>query len=127
MTGEALSIPSSAGNCRFCGDALTESVIDLGETPPANAYLEPAMLNHKEPSFPLHAYLCGSCKLMQLQAFQSPDEIFGDYAYFSSYSSSWLDHAERYTAAMIDRFAALIRRYAHYADVAEFRVLRRMP
>ena len=104
MTREALSIPSSAGNCRFCGDALTESVIDLGETPPANAYLEPSMLNKKEPSFPLHAYLCGSCKLMQLQAFQSPDEIFGDYAYFSSYSSSWLDHAERYTASMVERF-----------------------
>ena len=116
MTGEALSIPSSAGNCRFCSDALTESVIDLGATPPANAYLEPAMLNEKEPSFPLHAYLCGSCKLMQLQAFQTPDEIFGDYAYFSSYSSSWLDHAERYAAAMVDRFE--IDADSHVVEIA---------
>jgi SAM-dependent methyltransferase len=93
-----------ASECRFCGTALTHSFIDLGAQPPSNNYLRPADLTHMEPFFPLHAFVCGSCHLVQLEAFQSPEDIFSDYAYFSSYSESWLRHAEAYCSAMIERF-----------------------
>ena len=94
----------AAGACRFCGAALSETMVDLGETPLANAYIEPECAGAIEPRFPLHVYVCGTCFLVQLPAHQTPDAIFGDYAYFSSYSQSWLDHAERYAEAMIERF-----------------------
>ena len=90
--------------CRFCGTSLPHSFIDLGSQPPSNSYLRPADLTHMELFFPLHAFVCGSCHLVQLEAFQSPEDIFSDYAYFSSYSESWLRHAEVYCAAMIERF-----------------------
>lgn len=73
-------------------------------SPPSNAYLDPAQLQQMEKFYPLHAYVCGSCYLVQLQEFESPEQIFSDYAYFSSYSKSWLDHAKAYTDYMIDRF-----------------------
>ncbi|MGE5145579.1 MAG: methyltransferase domain-containing protein [Candidatus Eiseniibacteriota bacterium] len=104
MSAEAALQLAPAGSCRFCGAALTESVVDLGRSPPANAYLTAEELGRPEPSFPLHAYVCGTCLLVQLQDFQSPDELFGDYAYFSSYSDTWMKHVERYCDDMIRRF-----------------------
>lgn len=92
------------GNCRHCGSPLQESFCDLGMSPPSNAYLLPEQLLQMEKFYPLHAYVCGSCFLVQLQEFESPEQIFSDYAYFSSYSRSWLEHAKSYTAYMIDRF-----------------------
>ena len=104
MSAQAALRLAPAGSCRFCGAALTESVVDLGRSPPANAYLTAEELGNPEPTFPLHAYVCGSCFLVQLQDFQSPDELFGDYAYFSSYSDTWMKHVERYCDDMIRRF-----------------------
>jgi len=95
----------TARRCRFCRAPLTESFADLGMTPPANAYLRPEELSRMEPFYPLHAYVCGECLLVQLDAFQTPDEIFGDYAYFSSYSKTWLDHAACFAAQAMERFA----------------------
>jgi len=91
--------------CRFCGAELTQTFADLGMSPISNAFLKADQLNRMEPFYPLHAYVCGTCFLVQLEEFESPQRIFGDnYAYFSSYSDSWLDHARRYTEQMIGRF-----------------------
>ncbi|RKZ76891.1 MAG: SAM-dependent methyltransferase, partial [Candidatus Parabeggiatoa sp. nov. 1] len=91
-------------NCRFCGTTLKQTFCDLGISPLSNAYLKPAQLQQMEPFYPLHAYVCEQCYLVQLQEFQSPENIFSDYAYFSSYSDSWLKHAKAYTEYMIERF-----------------------
>jgi SAM-dependent methyltransferase len=90
--------------CRSCGEKLTESFCDLGMSPPSNAYLPADRLNKAEAFFPLHAYVCAKCLLVQLEQFQAPEEIFSDYAYFSSYSDSWLAHCKDYTEQMRARF-----------------------
>src|SRR5262245_15431209 len=90
--------------CRFCQSPLSHTFADLGISPIANAFLKAEQLNRMEPFYPLHAYVCEACLLVQLEDFESPDHIFNDeYAYFSSYSDSWLDHARRYTDLMVDR------------------------
>jgi SAM-dependent methyltransferase len=94
----------SGGNCRFCGAALRNVFADLGMSPLANRYLSEAQLGQVEPFYPLRALVCERCFLVQLQEYQTPDEIFSDYAYFSSYSTSWLEHCRRYTDAVVDRF-----------------------
>jgi 2-polyprenyl-3-methyl-5-hydroxy-6-metoxy-1,4-benzoquinol methylase len=91
-------------NCRFCNTQLTQTFCDLGMSPLSNAYLKSEQLQQMEPFYPLHAYVCEHCYLVQLQEFQSPENIFSDYAYFSSYSESWLKHTKKYTEYMIDRF-----------------------
>ncbi len=105
MPGEAATDFSSVGDCRFCGSPLAESFVDLGATPLANSYIDPAKADRSERRFPLHAFVCGSCFLVQLPAHESPEEIFSDYAYFSSYSDSWLAHVRAYCASMVERFA----------------------
>ena len=90
--------------CRFCGAPLEATFADLGMSPLANSYVAPERANAMEPFYPLHAYACGQCFLVQLGEFESPEHIFSDYAYFSSYSSSWLEHAKRYVDAMTERF-----------------------
>jgi len=90
--------------CRFCGNILKHSFVDLGMSPLANSYLKENQLYKMEPFYPLHAYVCEVCYLVQLNEFQSPEQIFSEYAYFSSYSESWLNHAKRYTDQMIERF-----------------------
>ncbi len=97
-----LDVQASA--CRHCGAALSRTFVDLGATPPANSYLHGADLARAESFLPLRALVCESCLLVQLEQFLTPEELFGDYAYFSSYSDSWLAHAERYAEAMIHRF-----------------------
>jgi SAM-dependent methyltransferase len=96
-------VTSGVGPCRSCGAELRHSVVDLGLQPLANSYLEREQLDEPEPVYPLHPYVCDTCWLVQLQEFASPDEIFSDYAYFSSYSDSWLEHARVYAEEMIDR------------------------
>jgi len=91
-------------NCRFCGNPLTLTFSDLGMSPLSNAFVKPEAFNQMERFFPLHAYVCEACYLVQLEQFASPAEIFDDYAYFSSYSQSWLQHCEAYTGLMIQRF-----------------------
>lgn len=90
--------------CRQCSTPLRQSFCDLGMSPLANSYLTAADLNRREVFYPLHAYVCLNCFLVQLAEFESPEAIFGDYLYFSSYSQSWLDHARAYAEDMIDRF-----------------------
>ena len=91
-------------NCRFCHFPLKESFIDLGMCPFSNAYIRPENLNAMEPFYPLHAYICRHCYLVQLEQFESPEVIFNNYAYYSSYSDSWLKHAKEYTEKMISQY-----------------------
>jgi 2-polyprenyl-3-methyl-5-hydroxy-6-metoxy-1,4-benzoquinol methylase len=90
--------------CRSCGSPLKHTFVELGTSPLANSYLTEEQLQQMEPFYPLHAYVCDACYLVQLNEFESPDQIFGDYAYFSSYSESWLNHAKEYVTLMIKRF-----------------------
>jgi SAM-dependent methyltransferase len=91
--------------CRFCAETLSRVFLDLGMSPPSNAYLRSDQLDAMEAYYPLRVLICDACNLVQLPAFQTPAEIFGDYAYFSSYSASWLAHAERYARMAAKRFA----------------------
>ncbi len=90
--------------CRFCGTFLKHTFVNLGMSPLSNAYLTEKQLNGAETFYPLHAYVCEKCLLVQLEQFETPEQIFNDYAYFSSYSDTWLNHAKAYTDLMIKRF-----------------------
>jgi SAM-dependent methyltransferase len=90
-------------HCRFCGTALRHTLVDLGMSPLCESYVSPEKANQMEPFYPLHVYVCASCYLAQLEQYVSPEEIFTEYAYFSSYSDSWLDHAKRYTDMIVER------------------------
>jgi SAM-dependent methyltransferase len=92
------------GRCRFCGADLTETFANLGISPLANSYVSPARAGEMEPFYPLHVYVCSSCWLVQLMEFESPEQIFSEYLYFSSCSETWLRHAEAYSEKMIERF-----------------------
>ncbi|MFC4107006.1 methyltransferase domain-containing protein [Micromonospora zhanjiangensis] len=88
--------------CRLCGAALTETFVDLGMSPLCESYLPAERLDAAETFYPLHVRICPDCLLVQLPAHVSGEEIFSDYAYFSSYSDSWVAHARRYAEAMVD-------------------------
>ncbi len=90
--------------CRHCGAPLSETFADLGMSPLSNAFVPPGRVRSMEPTYPLHAWVCSQCRLVQLEEFESPARIFSDYLYFSSYSESWLRHAEAYANAMVRRF-----------------------
>jgi hypothetical protein len=92
-------------NCRSCGTMLRHTFVDLGMSPLANSFVKAAELNRVEPFYPLHVRLCAECFLVQLPPAAKPEEIFSDYAYFSSYSDSWLDHARAYVDSAIQRFS----------------------
>ena len=91
-------------SCRFCSNALNYTFVDLGMSPMANSYVKTNESQHMEPFYPLHTYVCDKCFLVQLAEFESAENIFSDYAYFSSYSDSWLKHAKNYTEMMVKRF-----------------------
>lgn len=91
-------------SCRFCGLELAASILDLGASPLANAYIPPQRLNAPETYYPLTVFFCNGCGLAQLEEFSSPREIFGEYDYFSSFSRSWLDHARDYVEHMCADF-----------------------
>ena len=99
-TGEALRRFA----CRFCGTPLRHTFVDLGMSPLCQTHIAAEQLHEMEPFYPLHAYVCESCFLVQLQEFVAPQNIFTEYAYFSSYSSSWVEHARRYVEMAIERF-----------------------
>lgn len=90
--------------CRFCSAQLKYTFVDLGATPLANSYINPADLDKAEPFFSLHARVCERCFLVQLPMLESPENIFSEYLYFSSYSKSWLEHSRRYADEMTRRF-----------------------
>lgn len=91
-------------SCRFCGRALHHTLIDLGMSPLCETYPGPGDLNRMEPYYPLRVYVCEGCFLVQLQEYEKAENIFSDYAYFSSYSESWLRHSREYCGKMKDRF-----------------------
>jgi SAM-dependent methyltransferase len=100
--------PSSAktpspkpGCCRCCGTTLEHTVVDLGMSPLCESYVSVERLNAVERFYPLHVWVCGQCFLVQVEEYVTGEEIFTDYAYFSSYSDSWLDHSRRYVDQMI--------------------------
>jgi len=91
-------------NCRFCGEKLTHQFIDLGSAPPSNAYLRQEDLHKPELYFPLKLFVCHHCWLVQTEDYARADELFSpDYAYFSSTSTTWLDHTARYSAMICQR------------------------
>ncbi len=94
----------AAPACRFCRAPLRHTFCDLGMSPLSNRFLRADQLQRMEPFYPLHVYVCDECYLVQLEEFQRPEEIFSDYAYFSSYSETWLAHVERYAERMIGHF-----------------------
>ncbi len=90
--------------CRFCAAPLNVVFADLGMSPLANSYLTPDEVGAMEPFFPLRAFVCEQCFLVQLEDYETPERIFSEYAYFSSYSSTWVDHARRYAEMAVERF-----------------------
>src|SRR5580704_8767976 len=92
-------------NCRFCNAGLERTFVDLVRSPLANSLLSAKDIERGEASYPLHAYVCDNCLLVQLQAFERAENIFSDYLYFSSFSQLWLQHCQKYAEQMSKRFA----------------------
>lgn len=90
--------------CRSCGSPLRDTFVDLGMSPLANSYVKSEQLNCEEAFYPLHVFICRDCLLVQVEVFETPERIFSDYAYFSSYSESWLEHARTYVERVTERF-----------------------
>ena len=91
-------------HCRFCNAGLKRTFVDLGRSPLANSLLTAEDIERGEASYPLHAYVCDNCLLVQLQEFERAENIFNEYLYFSSYSQLWLKHCREYTEQMSRRF-----------------------
>jgi SAM-dependent methyltransferase len=89
--------------CRFCGAPLRDTFVDLGPQPLCESFVAPEDVERMEPFYPLHVRICRECLLVQLPALVDREEIFREYAYFSAYSDSWVEHARRYTETMIER------------------------
>ncbi|MFT7596460.1 MAG: hypothetical protein ACI8R4_003795, partial [Paracoccaceae bacterium] len=111
VTANILSVPQGllplvSQKCRHCHSCNSLPFLDLGFAPPSNNYLRPEALNTPELTLPLRLFVCRDCRLVQTEDFSAADALFdADYAYFSSTSRSWVAHAKRYSAAMIDRFS----------------------
>jgi SAM-dependent methyltransferase len=99
--GDSMAAPSF---CRFCGARLEDTFVDLGMSPLCESYVRPDRLSEPERLYPLHAWICRQCLLVQLDAIVPPEQIFSEYAYFSSYSDSWVAHARTFAEAVIQRF-----------------------
>ncbi|MFF0225001.1 class I SAM-dependent methyltransferase [Streptomyces sp. NPDC004629] len=91
--------------CRLCGSATLASVVDLGVTPPCESFLAADQLDRPEPAYPLHLRVCTDCWLAQIPPLITPEETFTQYAYFSSYSTSWVEHARTFVADAVQRLA----------------------
>ena len=91
-------------NCRFCKNHLEYMFIDLGKTPLANSYLSKESDFEMEREIPLNALVCQKCFLVQVDEYEKPEDIFNNYAYFSSYSTSWLEHTKKFVTEMIEKF-----------------------
>jgi len=95
---------NNLATCRFCKTELRHTFVDLGMSPLCESYLRQDQLNQMEAFYPLHVFVCDRCFLVQLQEYVNPENIFVEYAYFSSYSDSWLEHCRDYTNQMTKRF-----------------------
>src|SRR5262245_8000955 len=91
--------------CLFCRTPLQRTFVDLGMHPLCESYVSQDQLDQMEPFYPLHVYVCEKCFLVQLHEYVSPAEIFTEYAYFSSYADSWVQHAKRYTDMIAERLS----------------------
>lgn len=91
-------------DCRACGTTLSYTLVDLGMSPLCESFVPAERFNEMEPFFPLHVYVCDQCFLAQLEEYVAPEEIFTEYAYFSSYADSWVQHAKDYTELVTRRF-----------------------
>ncbi|MFJ8910312.1 class I SAM-dependent methyltransferase [Amycolatopsis sp. NPDC102389] len=89
--------------CRLCGSAHLASVVDLGATPPCERFLTAEQLQEPEPTYPLHLRVCTECRLAQIPPLITPEETFTEYAYFSSYSASWVEHAKTFVDGAVER------------------------
>lgn len=94
----------SFSKCRFCGTDLHHTFVDLGMSPLCETFLQKTQLNNMEAFYPLHVYVCDQCYLVQLDKYVTPADIFSHYAYFSSYSDSWVAHAKKYVDQVTKRF-----------------------
>jgi SAM-dependent methyltransferase len=103
-SAQTLNAPKVAG-CRFCGATNRRSFVDLGMSPLCESYLPADKINDMEPFYPLHVWVCEKCLLVQLDEYVSPEHIFTEYAYFSSFSTAWLKHAEDYVEMISKRLA----------------------
>src|ERR1700689_2854730 len=90
--------------CRFCNNPLNHVFVDLGMSPLCQTHIAAEQLNAMEAFYPLRVYVCGNCLLVQLEEFVAPADIFSEYAYFSSFSDSWVEHARKYCDVMCGRF-----------------------
>jgi C-methyltransferase C-terminal domain/Putative zinc binding domain/Methyltransferase domain len=95
---------ADAAGCRFCDAPLTRTFVDLGMSPLCQSHLDESELNGAEPFYPLHVFVCERCLLVQLQQYVSPETIFSEYAYFSSFADTLVKEAERYVSSVIPRF-----------------------
>jgi SAM-dependent methyltransferase len=93
----------TAVSCRLCGEPLTETFVDLGMSPLCESYVPAHTLDGPETFYPLHVRICSACLLVQLPAYVAGEDIFSDYAYFSSYSTSWVEHARVFTEHAAER------------------------
>jgi SAM-dependent methyltransferase len=93
----------TAVSCRLCGEPLTETFVDLGMSPLCESYVPADKVDGQESFYPLHVRICSNCLLVQLPAYVAGEDIFSDYLYFSSYSTSWVEHAKRYADEMTER------------------------
>ena len=104
--GEGETVQAATGSayrCRFCGQLLRETFVDLGLSPLCESYIKPEDLGKPERLYPLHSFVCDKCFLVQLPEHVGASEIFEEYAYFSSYSKSWLEHARDYVTSISAR------------------------
>jgi hypothetical protein len=100
----ASNIPQHVGGCRLCNAPLEHTFVDLGMSPPCESFVPASAVNSVEEYYPLHAFVCSECLLVQLQEYVSPENIFQEYAYFSSFSDSWVAHSKRYCEQATKRF-----------------------
>jgi hypothetical protein len=104
VDGQAIAAASTVSRCRFCDATLRHTFVDLGMSPLCESYVSADQMNQMEAFYPLHVFVCEECFLVQLDEFVSPAEIFTEYAYFSSFADSWVEHARQYAEMMIERF-----------------------
>ena len=125
--------PDQGFPCRSCGTPLRFSVVDLGSSPPCQNVVRPEALGQGETFYPLHAFVCHKCSLVQIDEVVPPEAIFeGEYAYFSSYSDSWVEHARRYVEAVAERFglgpaSLLVEVASNYGYLLQHAVARGIP
>ena len=103
VAAEEKAARAGAHSCRLCGGHVEHTFVDLGMSPLCESFLRPDQLEQMEPYFPLHALVCDDCFLVQLKEYVSPEHIFTEYAYFSSYSTTWVAHAKAYCEMITER------------------------